>query len=309
MAPITEISQELVKFDTQKMINPDIQGKEYQQGSLFMYEVWEFLLERDGRKCVYCGAENVKLEKEHVVPKRKGGTNAISNLVVSCRPCNEEKGSKSLNDFVNNSSRFKKADKPKIIAKIKAQLKKSLKDTAVVNSTRFALLNLFKETGLKVSTGTGAKTKFNRTKFNIPKSHALDALCVGDVSKLYNWNMKEMKIKCLGRGSHQRVMSDSYGFPRTKLGPEQNRKNSHGKPIQAKLELLKIRGLGGKRPQGFATGDMVRCITDGKIGRVVGARANKGSQSIRVPGEEKDRSLAASKLKLISRANGYDCHF
>jgi len=52
-APITAISVELAKFDTQKLQNPEIAGREYQQGTLFGYEVREYLLEKWGRKCAY----------------------------------------------------------------------------------------------------------------------------------------------------------------------------------------------------------------------------------------------------------------
>ena len=52
LAPITAISQELVRFDTQKMIDPEINGTEYQRGELFGYEVREYLLEKFNRTCV-----------------------------------------------------------------------------------------------------------------------------------------------------------------------------------------------------------------------------------------------------------------
>ncbi|MHC5828208.1 MAG: RNA-guided endonuclease IscB, partial [Nostoc sp.] len=45
-APITAISQELVRFDMQLMRNPDIQGNEYQQGTLQGFETREYLLEK-----------------------------------------------------------------------------------------------------------------------------------------------------------------------------------------------------------------------------------------------------------------------
>jgi len=78
--PITAISLELNKFDTQKLENPEISGVEYQHGTLFGYEVKEYLLEKWDRKCAYCGKENVPLEVEHIIPLKRGGTNRISNL-------------------------------------------------------------------------------------------------------------------------------------------------------------------------------------------------------------------------------------
>ena len=45
LCPITAISMELVRFDTQAMENPTIEGCEYQQGTLAGYELREYLLE------------------------------------------------------------------------------------------------------------------------------------------------------------------------------------------------------------------------------------------------------------------------
>ncbi|HAO02349.1 MAG TPA: HNH endonuclease, partial [Halomonas sp.] len=83
-APITGISQELVRFDTQKLESPEISGVEYQQGTLLGYEVREYLLEKWGRKCAYCGTADTPLEIEHVVPRSRGGSNRVSNLTLSC---------------------------------------------------------------------------------------------------------------------------------------------------------------------------------------------------------------------------------
>ncbi len=72
VCPMTGLSQELVRFDTQALQNPEISGTEYQQGELFGYFVLEYLLEKWGRKCAYCNAENVSLEIEHIKPRSKG---------------------------------------------------------------------------------------------------------------------------------------------------------------------------------------------------------------------------------------------
>ncbi|MGE5655814.1 MAG: RNA-guided endonuclease IscB, partial [Actinomycetota bacterium] len=84
LCPITAISQELVKFDTQRLQNPEISGVEYQRGELFGFEVKKYLLEKWGRKCVYCDVENTPLEVEHIHPKSKGGSDRISNLTLAC---------------------------------------------------------------------------------------------------------------------------------------------------------------------------------------------------------------------------------
>ena len=61
---IAAISVENVRFDTQKMENPEISGVEYQQGELHGYEVREYLLEKFKRTCVCCGVRDVPMGVE-----------------------------------------------------------------------------------------------------------------------------------------------------------------------------------------------------------------------------------------------------
>lgn len=52
---------------------------------------------RDGLKCRYCGFKHksaLKFNIDHVIPVAKGGTEELSNLVVSCKKCNQAKGTK-----------------------------------------------------------------------------------------------------------------------------------------------------------------------------------------------------------------------
>lgn len=51
------------------------------------------LWKRDGGCCHYCGTKLSWQEKtiDHVIPRSKGGSNRTWNLVISCRPCNEDK--------------------------------------------------------------------------------------------------------------------------------------------------------------------------------------------------------------------------
>jgi 5-methylcytosine-specific restriction endonuclease McrA len=203
--PITGISQELVKFDLAAMQNPEISGKEYQQGELAGYEVREYLLEKWGRKCAYCGVENVPFEVEHIRPKSKGGSDRISNLTLACHDCNQAKGSRDVKDFL--------AKKPDILSRILRQAKLPLKDAAAVNSTRWALFERLKQTGYPVETGTGGKTKYNRVRLNLPKAHWLDAACVGNVESLQIVTSTPLLIAAKGWGNRQMCTTNKYGFP------------------------------------------------------------------------------------------------
>ena len=46
---------------------------------------------RDGHRCVFCGASEVDLTIDHVVPLAHGGTDETTNYVTACRPCNARK--------------------------------------------------------------------------------------------------------------------------------------------------------------------------------------------------------------------------
>ncbi len=100
LCPITDLSLELVKFDTQLLEYADIQGVEYQQGTRQGYEIREFLLEKWNRQCAYCGATEVPLQVEHIRSRAKGGSSRVSNLTLACGPCNAVKGTQNLEVFL-----------------------------------------------------------------------------------------------------------------------------------------------------------------------------------------------------------------
>lgn len=204
-APIGSIVQELVRFDLQQHENPEISGVEYQQGELAGYEVREYLLNKWDRKCAYCKAENMPLQVEHIHPKSKGGSNRISNLCLACEPCNLKKGTQSIEDFL--------IKKPDLLKQIQAQQKRPLKDAAAVNSTRWALFHRLEHTGLPVIVGSGGLTKFNRTRFDLPKNHWLDAACVGVVESINVLIDLPLRVKCAGHGTRQMCGTDKFGFP------------------------------------------------------------------------------------------------
>ncbi len=241
LSPIQAISQELVKFDAQLMEKPEISGVAYQQGTLVGYEVREYLLEKWNRKCAYCANKDIPLEIEHIRPKSKGGSNRISNLTLACRACNEKKNNNPVEEFLKG--------KPEILKRILAQAKAPLKDAAAVNTTRWALFERLKATGLSVETGSGGLTKFNRITRKLSKAHWIDAACVGQSTSevLKTDGIQPLEIKAVGHGKRLMCRVDKYGFPRT----------------SAKSDKI---------VKGFQTGDMVKAVvTKGKkIGVYVG---------------------------------------
>jgi len=243
LCPIKAISLEVVKFDLQQMESPEIEGIKYQQGTLFGYELREYLLEKWGRACSYCGAKDVPLEIEHIQARANGGTDRASNLCLACKPCNVKKGTQDIRVFL--------AHEPDVLAHLLAQAKAPLKDAAAVNASRWALFQRLKQIGLPLECGSGGLTKFNRTTRGFPKAHWLDAACVGSSTPpvLHVKGIVPLVITATGHGCRQLCLMNKFGFPRSK-------------PKQA------------KRVKGYQTGDFVKAVvTAGKktgvyVGRV-----------------------------------------
>ena len=252
-APVTAVHQELVRFDMQKMENPEVSGVEYQQGTLAGFEVREYLLAKWNRTCAYCGTTGVPLNIDHIHPRSRGGSNRVSNLVISCVPCNEKKSDLPVEEFLS-------VDR-KRLARVLAQAKASLCDAAAVNTTRWALhgqlVAMFGRD--HVTTGSGGRTKWNRIRFGVRKSHTLDALCVGDVDGVVSCPGHITVAKATGRGKYQRTVPDRNGFPR--------------------LTLPRTKFV-----HGFMTGDLVRAVVpNGKHAGVhVGRVAVRSSGSFNV---------------------------
>jgi 5-methylcytosine-specific restriction endonuclease McrA len=278
-APIGSIVQELVRFDLQQLENPEISGIEYQQGELLGYEVREYLLNKWNRQCTYCEVKNVPLQVEHVKPKANGGTNRISNLCLACDKCNKKKGTLDIKVFL--------AKKPELLRKIQSQLKAPLKDAAAVNSTRWALFNRLKLTRLPVSTGSGGLTKFNRTRLDLPKTHWLDAACVGVVETLKVLTNQPLLIKSQGHGTRQMCGTNKYGFP------TRHRTNQ-------------------KVYFGFQTGDIVKSIVTAgtKIGEYVGRIAVRSSGSFNISTKlGLIQGISHKYCQIIHNKDGYNYQF
>ncbi len=270
-APVTSIACETVRFDTRALENPEIAGAEYRQGTLAGCEVRECLLEKWGRTCACWGATDVPLQVDHVRPKAAGG----SNLAPACGPCNQAKGAQPVEAFL--------ARRPERLRKVLAQAKAPLSAAAAVNATRRVLFGALRRTGLPVTGASGGRTKFNRRRLGIPKSHALDAACVGETPALRGWRQPVLAIRAMGRGAYARTRVNRSGFPVGHL-------------------------MAAKSVRGFRTGDIVRAtVPSGKrrgvhVGRVAVRRT--GSFNVRTA-HGTVQGISHRHCRVVQRADGY----
>ena len=274
---ITAISMERVKFDMQLLENPEISGIEYQQGTLQGYEVREYLLEKWGHKCTYCGKQDVPLQIEHIDPRANGGSNRLWNLCLACEKCNLAKGKRDIRDFLKK--------KPDLLKKILAQAKASFKDAAAVNTTRWELFRQLEALGLPVECGSGGLTKYNRSTRNLPKTHWLDAACVGKSTPetLQITGVVPLLITANGHGCRQMCLMNKYGFPRT--GPKE-----------------------AKIVKGLQTGDIVRArVTAGKkVGTYLGRVAVRATGSFNITTKQGTvQGISYKYCQAVHRMDGY----
>ncbi len=268
--PVTRIEVEEVRFDMQLLQDADITGSAYQRGTLYGWETRAYLLEKDQRRCVYCGATACPFEIDHVLPRSRGGSDRISNLVLSCHACNSAKSNQTATEFGH--------------PEVEQQAKAPLKDAAAVNATRHAVVEHLRRLGVPVGTWSGGRTRWNRERFGVEKDHALDAVCVGEMADVQSPPMRTLQITAQGRGRYSRTQVKG-GFPVGYL-------------------------LRQKRVKGIQTGDLVLAevpeVARGKKlsthGRHRGRVAVRATGSFRVGSVD---GINAKYCRVLQRADGY----
>lgn len=158
--PVSRVIVEVAQFDTQKIKNPEISGKEYQEGDqLGFWNVREYVLARDGHKCQHCkGKSKDPILNIHHIESRKTGGDSPSNLITLCETCHKE---------------FHKGN-----IKLKVKRGKSLRDAAVMGIMKWRLYDKLKSLYPNVRMTFGYITKHDRINHGIEKSHVSDAFVI-----------------------------------------------------------------------------------------------------------------------------------
>jgi hypothetical protein len=265
LCPINALCMELVKFDTHLLQNPEVSGLAYQQGELAGYEIRAYLLEKWGRRCAYYGATDVAFQLDHIIPRSRHGSDRVSNLCLACEPCNQKKGTQTAAEFGH--------------PRVQAQAKAPLRDAAAVNATRWALFGHLSATGLPLESGTGGRTTFNRVQQRMPKTHLLDAACVGASTPVLQVSgVRPLLIVARGHGHRQICGTDRYGFP-----------------VRHRVRR--------KTYLGFATGDVVRATVP--FGKAAGAHVGRVTIRQRPVFGLADHDVPARYCTLLQKADGY----
>jgi 5-methylcytosine-specific restriction endonuclease McrA len=269
--PVRAVRVERAAFDTHTIsAGRPLEGAEYHHGTLHGYEVREYLLAKFGRTCVYCGDTDGPLNIDHVHPRSRGGSNRLSNLVLACVPCNQAKGAQPVTEFA-----------PKAATDILKRAKAPLRDAAATNSTRWALWRTL-DARMPTHVGSGGRTKWNRTRNGLLKSHTLDALSVGKLDTITETVTTILVANATGRGTYARTRTDKHGFPRLRLPRH-------------------------KQFFGYQTGDLTRAtVPAGKnAGTHIGRVAVRASGNFTIRTATGLYTARHKHFRLLQRADGY----
>lgn len=240
------------------------------------------------------GREGGTLRVDHIVPRSRGGTNRVSNLVASCHKCNIEKGNLSVEEFL--------ASRPARLAAVRRIRRAPLAGASQMNIIVPELLRRLEAMGLPTSMPDAYTTSWTRKRLGVPKTHVNDALCIGAPDALAYLPDRKTVVRSVGRGDRQMLRpSDRHGNPR-------------GRGYRAYCALPRQRqgyiSCPGHRSRhklmsGIASGDLVR-LRHSRHGVLRGyAALDKARGRVAVAHEGKPVSVKANLVTLLARNNGY----
>jgi len=178
LVPNLKLTIEVGKFDTHKMINPDIQGVDYQQGQTYGYhDVRYFVFARDQYTCQVCRKKNKILNTHHIVYRSHGGTDRADNLITVCTDCHT---------YANHQ-------KGRILHKWMMEGKKlpRYKEGVFMNVFRRRVFKKYPHAKIIY----GSITTPKRKALGLEKTHANDAIAISGIHTIKKHVNKLFKIK------------------------------------------------------------------------------------------------------------------
>ena len=279
------------KFDTQKILDPQIEGTGYQRGPLYRRHVREYIAAQWSHRCAYCAKgdweDASRFNLDHVKPRSAGGADNVRNLVWSCQPCNERKGKRPLGEFLRN--------KPERLARVLGQRRSPLKAAGLQAAICQALIHRLHDRKYRVEETTGADTAHARSDSGVPKSHSNDAACCSNKSAVGSLRTP-VKLRAVGHGRRKQIK----GLPTGAYLAWR-----HKKPAVRRHTPCPKHAHTPNHVQGIRSGDSVRIRTqNGWKNGTAQVQASRQRVHVRTAGGNRSTSKANRLLKVATR-NGY----
>lgn len=201
LVPNPKLSIEVGKFDAARMINPEIQGVDYQHGQTYSYyDVRYFVFARDEYTCQVCKKKNKVLHTHHIIYRSEGGTDRADNLITVCTDCHTGKAHKPGGILYNWMKEHKKV--------------KQYKEPAFMNVLRLRTFTRYSEAEITY----GSETSPRRKELGLEKTHYNDAIAITGVESvkenLCEWfRIKQFRKK--KRSLHEAIPRKGRKLPNT----------------------------------------------------------------------------------------------
>ena len=190
--PIKDVILEVGEFDPQLLQDPTLAYRKwgYAKGELYQQENFKQATKaRDDYKCQCCGKKNCRLEVHHLLPRSRGGSDKLANLITLCTDCHSLAHSSEEQLLAFQKKFGKKA-------------KSTLRYATQMNVLRHMLQREYPEAELTY----GFHTKEMRRVFGLEKSHMIDACCIASRGVLFkNETSNKYKKKCVPKGNYVRT--------------------------------------------------------------------------------------------------------
>ena len=185
--PISKIVVETASFDVQKIKNPNVEGKDYQNGEQKgFWNIREYVLWRDGHTCQHChGKSGDKILNVHHLESRRTGGNSPNNLITLCETCHK--------DYHRGEFELK----------VKRGI--SFRDASFMGIMRWVFFERLKQMYPNVAMTFGYVTKNTRIANGFPKEHYVDARCISGhpQAKPLGYYFYQKKVRCQNRQIHK----------------------------------------------------------------------------------------------------------
>lgn len=272
--PILHI--EVGKFDTAKMINPEINGVDYQHGQTYgFFEERYFVFARDNYTCQCCGKSKDKiLQTHHIIYRSNGGTDRVDNLITVCTDCHTSKNHQKGGILYKWQEQHKKV--------------KQYKEPPFMNAIRKRIFARYPN----AHTTYGSETTPHRKELRLEKTHYNDAITISGIT-----NIKEDPKEWLLIKQFRKKKRSLHEATARKGRKEPNcfqKRNSKNTPFY----------------RGFYLNDKVKVFGHGQIGYITGFTSggayvkNVDGEYITIPNKSY-KQVSIKYLKLLSHNNNW----
>ena len=248
LLPNPQLHMEVGKFDVQKMMNPTIQGKEYQEGEAFSYhDIRYFVFARDHYTCQVCKKKGSILNTHHIIYRSHGGTDRASNLITVCTDCHTHENHK----------------KGQILWKWMQEKKKTpqFKETPFMNTVRKRVFKKYPTAHITY----GSVTTPKRKELGLEKTHYNDAVTISGIQAIKkddNGLFRIVQFRKKKRSLHEATARKGRKTKNTES--KRNEKNT-------------------KQLKGFSLNDKVKVF--GQVGFITGFTGTSGAYVKTMDGE------------------------